>query len=127
MGDDYFGVGHWHDLAQLEHSCRSKQIKLRGACESVLDGLSATAKSKDLLSPAEQMFVGCLRQILQEKRRRDLSVRKGKDYAARLKWEFGNANESLKHVHGGPLQNSRNLPAAELACRRNGLVGSVPT
>ena len=88
------------DLAQLANSCRSKRITLRGACERLLDRLSLTVRSRGLFSPAEQMFAGCLQQILVEDRWRAQYLRQGRDFTAGLKREFGSANESLRRAHG---------------------------
>lgn len=88
------------DLAQLANSCRRKRIRLRGACERLLDRLSVTLGSRDLFSPAEQMFAGCLQQIVVEERWRARYLRQGSEFTCGLKRVFDNANESLVRAHG---------------------------
>lgn len=115
------------DLIHLEKTCLIKQIKLYRDCERLLDELSPTDKSGDLFSPAEQLFLASLQRIFDWEKYRCSHLRRGKDHTVALKWQFDNANEILKYAHGFPVQNSMHLPAAQLACRRNGLVDSVLT
>ena len=87
------------DLAKIERTCRMNQIRLSKDCEKLLSEVSLPVKSNDLFSPAEQMFLASLREILIWEYYHSLyEVQVGRDPAVELRKAFGNANELLKYT-----------------------------
>ncbi len=87
-----------YDLAKIERTCRMNQIRLYEECTSLLNEVSLPVKSNDLFSPAEQMFLASLREILVWERYHSLYEAQGSDPTAKLTKAFGDANELLKYI-----------------------------
>jgi hypothetical protein len=87
------------DLAKIERTCRTNQIRLYDDCARLLSEVSLPLKSKDLFSPAEQLFLASLRRIFSWQANFQPHYElHGIDPAAELKLEFENAIELLKNV-----------------------------